>query len=198
MLEENAIPYWSCRNHISHPSSVPCISLPTNERVSLYLLTRFVYQCLERCTPWQFLVLWFNTPNNKIRHWSVFRAGYIHLPPLHLIRHDPNVPPPPSSSSYSNFCIKPSGPFPIRINLELQRVGRTPWTVDQPVARPLPTQDNTYTEETLTDIHASSGIRTHDPSVRASEDISCLRRRGHCDRQCLLSEENIVCISLTF
>jgi hypothetical protein len=33
-----------------------------------------------------------------------------------------------------------------------------------------------------TDIHTSSGIRTHDPSVRAGEDISCLRPRGHCDR----------------
>jgi hypothetical protein len=32
-----------------------------------------------------------------------------------------------------------------------------------------------------TDIHALSGIRTDDPSVRASEDSSCLRPRGHCD-----------------
>jgi hypothetical protein len=32
-----------------------------------------------------------------------------------------------------------------------------------------------------TDIHALSGTRTHDPSVRASEDSSCLRPRGHCD-----------------
>jgi hypothetical protein len=29
-----------------------------------------------------------------------------------------------------------------------------------------------------TDIHASSGIRTHDPSVQASEDGSCLRARS--------------------
>jgi hypothetical protein len=34
-----------------------------------------------------------------------------------------------------------------------------------------------------TDIHALSGIRTHDPSVRANEDSSCLRPRGPCDRQ---------------
>jgi hypothetical protein len=27
-----------------------------------------------------------------------------------------------------------------------------------------------------------SEIRTHNPSVRASEDSSCLRPRGHCDR----------------
>jgi hypothetical protein len=30
-------------------------------------------------------------------------------------------------------------------------------------------------------LHASSGIRTNDPSVRAGEDGSCLRPRGHCD-----------------
>jgi hypothetical protein len=52
------------------------------------------------------------------------------------------------------------------------------WVIS-PVARLLPTQDNTSTEETHTDIHASSEILTHDPSVRASADISCLRPRGH-------------------
>jgi hypothetical protein len=36
---------------------------------------------------------------------------------------------------------------------------------------------NTYTPN----IHALSGIRTHDTSVGASEDSSCLRPRGHCD-----------------
>jgi hypothetical protein len=30
--------------------------------------------------------------------------------------------------------------------------------------------------------HLSSGIRSHDPSVRADEDGSCLSPRGHCDR----------------
>jgi hypothetical protein len=29
--------------------------------------------------------------------------------------------------------------------------------------------------------HALNEIRTHDPSVRASEDVSCLRPRGHFD-----------------
>jgi hypothetical protein len=45
------------------------------------------------------------------------------------------------------------------------------------------TQKNTNTEETHTDICASSGIRTHDPSVRAAKDSSCLRERGHSDRR---------------
>jgi hypothetical protein len=33
------------------------------------------------------------------------------------------------------------------------------------------------------DIHAYSGIRTNDPSARASEEISCLRPLDHCDRR---------------
>jgi hypothetical protein len=41
----------------------------------------------------------------------------------------------------------------------------------------------TQTQNKHTDIHASSGIWTHDPSVRTREDSSCLRPRGHCDRQ---------------
>jgi hypothetical protein len=48
------------------------------------------------------------------------------------------------------------------------------------------TRNNINTEQTHTYIHALNGIRTHDPSVRASEDSSCLRPRGHCDWQILL------------
>jgi hypothetical protein len=40
-----------------------------------------------------------------------------------------------------------------------------------------------YLTQTQTNIHALSGIRTHDPSVGASEHSSCLRSRGHCDRR---------------
>jgi hypothetical protein len=61
--------------------------------------------------------------------------------------------------------------------LILYTVGRTPWTGDQPVATLLPTHRTTHT-----DIHALSGIRTHDPSIQAGEDGSCLRPRVHCDR----------------
>jgi hypothetical protein len=35
---------------------------------------------------------------------------------------------------------------------------------------------------TYTIVYASSGIRTHDVSVRVGEDNSYLRSRGHCDR----------------
>jgi hypothetical protein len=43
--------------------------------------------------------------------------------------------------------------------------GRTPGMSDQPVARPLPSHRATQTQNKCTDIHAFSGIRTHDPTV---------------------------------
>jgi hypothetical protein len=44
----------------------------------------------------------------------------------------------------------------------------TPWTGDQPIARPLPAQGST--NRINADIHDSDGIRTHDPSIEAGED----------------------------
>jgi hypothetical protein len=38
------------------------------------------------------------------------------------------------------------------------------------------------TEESRSDIHASSGIRTHDPSVWEGEEVSCPKSWGHCNR----------------
>jgi hypothetical protein len=44
--------------------------------------------------------------------------------------------------------------------LKPKTIGRTPWTGDQPVAIPLPTQT-----QNNANIYAFSGIRTHDPSA---------------------------------
>jgi hypothetical protein len=61
--------------------------------------------------------------------------------------------------------------------------GRTPWMSDQSVSRPLPKHRKTQNKRIHTpNIHALSGIRIHDPSVRESEYRSCLRPHGHCDR----------------
>jgi hypothetical protein len=46
-----------------------------------------------------------------------------------------------------------------------------------------------------TDINSLSGIRTHDPSVRASEDMPCLRPRGHYDRPLFLYGIRNNCLS---
>jgi hypothetical protein len=69
--------------------------------------------------------------------------------------------------------------------LILYAVGRTPWTGDQPVARSLylhTAQHKHSINAYNTDIYSLCGIRTHDPNVRASEDSSRYRPRGHCDR----------------
>jgi hypothetical protein len=77
---------------------------------------------------------------------------------------------------HSSMALHPFvGPSPL-----LQFRNPIHWTSDQPVAWPLSTYRTTHihTEKT----HALSGIRTPDPSVRASEDSSCPRPRGLCDR----------------
>jgi hypothetical protein len=60
--------------------------------------------------------------------------------------------------------------------------GGTPWTVVQPVVRPLPAHRGQHIHRIKehTDINVSGGIRTHDPFLQA--DSSCLRPREHCDR----------------
>jgi hypothetical protein len=55
---------------------------------------------------------------------------------------------------------------------------------DQPVARPLPKHRKIHTQNKhihIPNIHALSGIRTHDPGFRASEDSACLRPSGYRD-----------------
>jgi hypothetical protein len=65
--------------------------------------------------------------------------------------------------------------------LILYTVGRIPWMGISP-SQGIYLQTEQHKHRINTDIHALSGIRTHDPSVRAGEDISCRRQRGHCDR----------------
>jgi hypothetical protein len=81
------------------------------------------------------------------------------------------------------WLYSPCASWPLFQFLNLYRVGITPWTGDEPFARPLPTRRTTQTQNKLTDIHASSGIRTHDSNIRAGEDGLCLRPRCHCARQ---------------
>jgi hypothetical protein len=63
--------------------------------------------------------------------------------------------------------------------------GGTPWASDQPAATPLSKHSTTETQNKqihAPNIHVLSGIRTHDPSVRASEYSAFLRPRGYCDQ----------------
>jgi hypothetical protein len=47
-------------------------------------------------------------------------------------------------------ALQPFGPLPFFGSLILYTVDRTPWTGDQPVARPLPTHRTAQTENKLT------------------------------------------------
>jgi hypothetical protein len=90
-----------------------------------------------------------------------------------------------SSSSSSWWLYSPRGPWPLFQSSDLFTIGRTPRTSDQLVARPLPRHRTAQTQTKhihTPNIHALSGIRTHDHSVRASEDSSCLRALGYRDR----------------
>jgi hypothetical protein len=76
----------------------------------------------------------------------------------------------------------PSGPRPTSMNSvhfgfsRSYTYCRTPWAGDQLVARPLPADKH---RKTHTNIHALSGIGTHDPGFPASEDSACLRPLGY-------------------
>jgi hypothetical protein len=68
------------------------------------------------------------------------------------------------------------GPWPLFFHfLMFYTVGRTPWAARRKAA--------IYKDNTNADlqVRVSSGIRIHDFSVRADEDISNLRLHGYCD-----------------
>jgi hypothetical protein len=73
--------------------------------------------------------------------------------------------------------------------------GRTPWTSDQFIARPLPKHRTTQKQNKhihVPNIHALCGIRTHDPGFRGSEDSTCLRPRGYRNRFFMLNIQPIL------
>jgi hypothetical protein len=87
-----------------------------------------------------------------------------------------------------HWLYSPLGPWPLLFFFQFHdhfTDGRTSWTRDQHVASPLPKHRTTQTQIKhihTPNIHALRGIRTHDPSFRASEDSSWLRPLGYCDR----------------
>jgi hypothetical protein len=77
------------------------------------------------------------------------------------------------------------GPWPhISISRSFYTDGRTPWTRDQPVARPPLIHRTTQTQKNAQTYEhpCLSRIRTYDHGIRASEDSSCLRPLGYRDR----------------
>jgi hypothetical protein len=77
-----------------------------------------------------------------------------------------------------NFLFRP-GLFSSFVIFFTQTVGLLGWVISPSQGRYLHTGWHKHRINVHTDIHALSWIRTHDPSVQASEE--CLRPRGHSD-----------------
>jgi hypothetical protein len=86
------------------------------------------------------------------------------------------------------FSLAPQPPWALAFDFQFHdhfTDGRTPWTSDQIVARPLPKHRTTQTQNkthTHKNIHAFCGIRTYDPGFRMSEVTTCLRPLGYSDQ----------------
>jgi hypothetical protein len=69
------------------------------------------------------------------------------------------------------------GPWPLFSFLILYTVGRTPWTVDQPVARPLPTHRTTQTQNKRTQTSMLCvGFETRSPMFERAKTVHALDR----------------------
>jgi hypothetical protein len=101
---------------------------------------------------------------------------------IYILCHTQQIAATGTLKSCLSLALQPFvGPRPLFSFLIFYTVGRTPWTGDQPSqGRYLHTGQYKHNKRTQTSMPC--GIRTHDPSVRAGEDSSCLRPRGHCDR----------------
>jgi hypothetical protein len=71
-------------------------------------------------------------------------------------------------SYISSWLCSPCGPWALLQFLNLYTVGRTPWTGDQPIARPLPTHRTTQTQNKRT--------QTSMPRVRFEPTIPVFQR----------------------
>jgi hypothetical protein len=83
---------------------------------------------------------------------------------------------------YSPFV----GPWSLFQFLNLYTVGRTPWTGDQPVARPLPTRRTTQTQNKRTQTSTSRvGFELTTPVFERAKEVHALDRAATCHRRAL-------------
>jgi Mn2+/Fe2+ NRAMP family transporter len=99
-----------------------------------------------------------------------------------------------SHSFHSSMALQPFvEPWPLSqfCNLFYKAIGLLGGVISPSQGRYLYAAQHKHKISPHTNIHALSGIRTHDPSVRASEESSCLRTRGYCDRLLYTSHCNL-------
>jgi hypothetical protein len=80
------------------------------------------------------------------------------------------------SSSVCLWLHSLCGPWPLSQFLNLYSVGRTPWTGDQPVARPLPTHRTTQTQNKNTQTSMRVGFEPTIPVFARGKSVHALDR----------------------
>jgi hypothetical protein len=89
--------------------------------------------------------------------------------------------------TFFHWLYRPLGPWPLIFRFHDHSTdGRTPWTSDELVARPLPKHRTTQTQNKhihIPNMHDLCGIRNHYPGFRANEDSTCLRPLGYREGQ---------------
>jgi hypothetical protein len=90
------------------------------------------------------------------------------------------------------MALQPFWTLPIFFSfLILYTVRRTPWTGDQPVARPLPTHRTIQAQNKRTQAPMPRvGFKTTTPAFMRAKTFRALRTRGHCGL--LLAHQNVI------
>jgi hypothetical protein len=141
----------------------------TYMKTVLYNFSSFIQRTFMNLNSrWRNRVTYTCSVTQEIKNYSEFRIYFYFLCPFLL------------------YCTLTVSRFMLFYSLNLYTIGRTPWTGDRPVARPVPKYRTAQTQNKRAhtrNIHAVNGNRTHDHSVRASEDSSYLRPLGYRDRR---------------
>jgi hypothetical protein len=155
------------KNSEEKPSPVPSSTAKSLRyvfisRISIKLITSYITSCRNKLnlhfTSWKNVAI-----GNSIHSLSIYLSIYLSI----------------CLSVCLSVCLSMAlqafvGPWPL---FSFYTVGRTSCTGDQPVERPLPAHRATQTSM------AKVRFEITIPVSERAKDSSCLRPRGHCDRQ---------------
>jgi hypothetical protein len=130
-------------------------------------ISRFPYKCSHSIVFQHFMEPeGFITAFTRALHLSLSWARPIQsISPFHLTKIHLNIIHPPSSWSWLTYTHSSSPPFKLHVP---------------------PISSSSMAQLKLR--NASIGLRTHDPSFRVEEGITCLRQRGQCAQQVYITQ----------
>jgi hypothetical protein len=117
-------------------------------------------------------------------HWPLSWSSWIQSTSSNYIYMAPNLYHSPIYvylSLYGSTALVDLGRF-FSFLIYIQSVGLLGRGISRSQGRYLHAEQHKHRKITHTNIQPWNGIRTHDPVVRAGEDVPCLRPRARCDR----------------